>query len=599
MRSSSRLRCAIMLTLASGLAVVWTSNAIAQSPHYTSRRVADNATDLTQEDVAKQRGAFRTLDGRGNNALNPIWGSADQPLIRVTAVEYGDGVSSLGGVGRPSPRAISNAIVAQPGFERDPNGLSDFFWQWGQFLDHDMDLTVEADPAESVPIPVPMGDPSFDPMNSGTQTIEFHRSVWDPTTGTDGSNPRQQMNGITKFIDASNVYGSDETRAMALRANDGTGKLLVSAGNLLPFNTMGLPNAGGTGPELFVAGDDRVNEQAALICVHTLFVREHNRLCDEIATENPGLTGNEIYERARKFVGAQMQVITYNEWLPLLLGPGALPDYEGYDAGVNAGIANAFSTAAFRLGHSMLSGTLPRLDDFGNVVPEGHLALRDAFFNPSRIIDEGGIEPLLRGLANNRMQKLDNHIVDDVRNFLFGPPGSGGLDLASLNIQRGRDHGLADYNQARIDMGLAPVASFADITSDVDLQNALQSTYGDVNEIDVWVGGLCEEPEPGALVGELFSAILIDQFLRSRDGDSFWYEIDPFFTSDMIAELESTKLSDIILRNTSITNIQENVFIGESLDVPATSANTILVMGGMMAIAAYLIMRRKDLASLA
>ena len=63
--------------------------------------------------------------------------------------------------------------------------------------------------------------------------------------------------------------------------------------------------------------------------------------------------------------------------------------------------------------------------------------------------DEGGIAPVLRGLAAQVQQSVDTQIVPDVRNFLFGPPGAGGLDLASLNIQRGRDHGLSDYNSMR------------------------------------------------------------------------------------------------------------------------------------------------------
>ena len=121
-------------------------------------------------------------------------------------------------------------------------------------------------------------------------------------------------------------------RAAALRTNDGTGRLLVSEGDLLPFNTPGLPNAGGTGPELFLAGDVRANEQVGLAALHTLFVREHNRLAQEMAANDPSLTGEEIYQEARRIVGALIQVITYNEFLPALLGPNALRPYRGYSS---------------------------------------------------------------------------------------------------------------------------------------------------------------------------------------------------------------------------------------------------------------------------
>lgn len=188
------------------------------------------------------------------------------------------------------------------------------------------------------------------------------------------------------------------------------------------------------------------------------------------------------------------------------------------------------------------------------------LALRDAFFNPMRITDEGGIDSLLRGLAAQRMQDVDVSVVDDVRNFLFGPPGSGGFDLVALNIQRGRDHGLPDYNTVRVALGLPPAADFDDITSNPDLAVELAQLYATVDDIDLWVGALAEDHKPGAAVGELVYHALKDQFERHRDGDRFWYEIDPEFTPDQIARIRRTKLSDVIRRNTQIRDMQPNVF---------------------------------------
>lgn len=509
----------------------------------------------------------RSIDGTGNNLANPTWGSTGERLLRIAPVDYADGISALGGAGRPSARAISNAVHAENGDSPNPAGASDYLWQWGQFLDHDIDLTDLAEPLEFENIEVPAGDMFFDPGNTGTQIIGFERSEFDLTTGTDVANPRQQINVITAYIDASNVYGSDPVRAATLRSNDGSGRLRTSAGDLLPFNTTGLPNAGGEEPELFLAGDVRANEQAGLAVMHTLFVREHNRLATEIALENPGLSGDEIYEWARAIVGAQMQVITYNEFLPLLLGPGALLPYSGYDDTVNASIANEFSTAAYRLGHTMLSDTLLRRDARGLMIEDSDLSLRDAFFNPDLLVEEGGIEPILRGLAGQEAQDVDAAIVDDVRNFLFGPPGAGGFDLPALNIQRGRDHGLASYNDIRIAYGLPAVAVFSDITADADLQAALASVYANVDEIDAWTGMLAEDDVAGGgLVGELLQAVLADQFERLRDGDRFWYQLQ--FSGDELAELESTTLADIIRRNTTIdADIPDAVFIAGSIGI--------------------------------
>jgi len=403
---------------------------------------------------------------------------------------------------------------------------------------------------------VPEGDRFFDPSSTGAEVIPFNRSLYDKATGV--SDPRQQLNEITHWIDASNVYGSEDERAAVLRSNDGTGKLLVSDGNLLPFNDEGLANAGGDSPALFVAGDVRANEQVGLTAMHTLFVREHNRLAEEIAARDPGLSGDEIYERARQIVGAQMQVITYEEFVPVLLGPRALEPYRGYNLTVDPRISNLFSGAIYRLGHSMLSATLLRVDSSGNEIAEGHLPLRNAFFAPSRIIDEGGIEPLLRGLAAQPCQQIDIQVVDDVRNFLFGPPGSGGFDLAALNIQRGRDHGLPDYNTARVAMGLSPRSSFAEVSSDAVIQERLASVYDNVDEIDVWVGGLAEDPVNQGLVGELIFTVVKLQFERLRDGDRFWYERLP---DEVLREVAGTRLADIIRRNTNIGDeISNDVF---------------------------------------
>jgi peroxidase len=491
-------------------------------------------------------GERRTIDGTENSPDHPEWGAADTQLLRIAAPAYGDGVSSPAGAERPSARLISSTGCVQAKSVLNTHEATDFLWQWGQFIDHDIDLTES-------------GDPFFDPEGTGVAVIALDRSLYDPFSGTGPDNPRQQVNEITSFIDASNIYGSDPVRAAALRANDGIGRLKTSEGNLLPFNTDGLPNAGGSGPDLFLGGDVRANEQVGLTAMHTLFMREHNRLAGLIRESEPDLDGDEIYERARAIVGAEEQVITYREFLPVLLGPDALAPYAGYRPEVNAGIDNVFSTACYRVGHTLLSPILRRLGDDGATIPQGNLALRDAFFAPSHIVDEGGIDPLLRGLASQEAQEIDMLVVDDVRNFLFGEPGAGGFDLASLNIQRGRDHGLPDYNSVRVAYGLPPAASFADVTSTPGIQEKLATLYGSVDDIDVWIGGLAEDHVPGAMVGELVFTVLKNQFERLRDGDRFWYQ--NAFSDRTIAALEDVTLADVIRDNTEIgTEIQDAVF---------------------------------------
>ena len=278
--------------------------------------------------------AVRSIDGQGD----AVGGAAETPLVRIAPADYpgdGSGDEIYSEPYLPNPRIISNACVAQPGPLPSERGLSDMIWAWGQFLDHDIDLTHSNSANGTADIPILDSD---DPL--GPSPIFFNRSDFEGV-------PRQQINSITAFIDASNVYGSDEDRAAALRTFEG-GRLKTSDGDLLPFNVDGLPNAGGPAASLFVAGDVRANEQVGLTALHTLFVREHNRLADKIAKNYRTADDEEIYQLARKIIGAEMQIITYDEFLPALLGPYApsLSDYSGWDAGVDPSIANEFFNRA-------------------------------------------------------------------------------------------------------------------------------------------------------------------------------------------------------------------------------------------------------------
>ncbi len=493
---------------------------------------------------------FRTITGVGNNPMNPTAGAAGTPFIRYTERAYEDGVSAPAGADRPSARAVSNVIHAQLEPTPSEDGLSDLVWQWGQFLDHDFTETPVASPVERFDIVVPAGDAWFDPFNTGTASIPLDRSGWAVVDGK-----REQINLITAFIDASNVYGSDDVRAAFLRTSDGTGRLKVSENDFLPLNTAQLPNAMGNDPDRFIAGDARASEQIALAAMHTLWVREHNYWADRIRALAPNMSGEQIYQRARAIVAAEMQVITYNEFLPAILGPDPLPPYEGYNPNVDPTIAAEFSTAAFRIGHTMLAPEIRLVDSDFNPVAGGSIALRDMFFDDDtfRAI---GMEPILLGMATQRQQIIDQFVVDDVRNFLFGPPGAGGFDLVSLNVQRGRDHGIGSYNDIREAMGLPRAQTFLDINPDPNVAIKFASVYADIEQVDAWPGLLAEPPVAGGLVGETMRAVLVDQFTRLRDGDRFWYQ--SYLPPGLSSFVERQSLARVIRRNTEIGDELQN-----------------------------------------
>ncbi|MEL4896732.1 peroxidase family protein [Crocosphaera sp. Alani8] len=541
-----------------------------------------NTYDLRWDDIISDT-TFRTFNGLDNNLTNPEYGEEGIQLLRLSPSAYEDGYSQPRGGGintpftLPSPRAISNAIADQGEVSiLNSFDLSDWFWQWGQFLDHDIDLTEAGSLGETFNIPVPVGDPDFDPFGTGTQVIPLTRSIFDPTTGFDpgdgSANPREQINEITAFIDGSMVYGSNATTAAALRANDGTGKMATSIAD--NGEVLLTTDADGN----FMAGDIRVNEQFGLISVHTLFVREHNRLADELGDildkgsgkkfrrlnrlfeESELSRGDFVYESARRLVGAKIQNITYKEFLPLLLDDNVIPEYQGYDDTVNPGIFTEFSTGLFRFGHTMLSPQLLKVDGDGNV---DSVALRDAFFNPDAIV-EGGVDSFLKGLEVQQAQELDVKLVDDVRNFLFGPPGAGGFDLASLNIQRGREHGVPDLNTVRESLGLAAYDTFEQLTgNDTELATKFASVYDSVDDVDLWIGGLAEQQFGDSIVGETMNAIIGLQFTNLRDGDRFFYENDEYLKElDNIVSGSVKRVTlDKIIEDNSDVSISDSAFI--------------------------------------
>lgn len=506
----------------------------------TAKLKNDNRKAANQSACMSQA-IYRQINGSCNNIseeTKEFFGRAQIPFKRFMPDVYNEN-SDLVGEERSHPRAISN-IIFKAESDIPSNNLSSFVFTWGQFLDHDMIITPTEDEDEE--------NISVLPNDIITSPIPFNRSATQAGTGINGI-ARQQMNFNTAWIDGSNVYGSDIELANELRTFK-NGKLKTAvANNGEPI----LPLINGQ----FLAGDERALEQPGLSSLHILFLREHNRICDALLS--CGLTNDEeIYQQARKKVGALIQSITYNEFLPAL--GIQLPNYEGYDNTIEPNILNVFATAAFRLGHTMVTDELLLYNNKGELVET--LSLAEAFFNPS-IIQEKGIESILNGLAQQFQQKVDAKVVESLRSFLFGAPPNAGLDLVALNIQRGRDHGLADYNAYRTAFGIKPAIDFRDITRNMFLQSKLKIAYNDdVNNIDVWVGLLSEDHLPNASVGQTLHAMLFTQFTALRDGDFYFYKNDPALSENEKRNIDNTRLSDVIKRNTQIKNIKYHVFYG-------------------------------------
>ncbi len=595
----------------------------------------------------------RTLDDSNNNLAHPEWGAAGGAYLRLAPARYADGAGTP--VPGPNPRYVSNRIFNSLGVDLfSERNVSQWLWTWGQFVDHTFGHAATG--FEQAPIPFNQEDP-LESFSDTLGMIPFTRDAAAPGTGASASDPRQQINTVSSFIDASAVYGNSASRLEWLRAGPGNGNpstqraRLLMPGGYLPVT--GARGDSATAPpmaiegalaansgEAVVAGDVRANENTELTAVTTLLAREHNRIVSQL----PGsLSAEQRFQIARRVVGAEEQWITYNEFLPA--AGVTLSPYKGYDPSVNPELSGEFATVGYRA-HSMVNGELHVLVSSRAFPPSRVQALQArgvlvaasasrhnqleltisqgaAFFDP-QLLRQVGLGAFLQGLAGEPGYNNDEQIDDALRSVLFGVPGpgadpascyaepttpgcfSGVVDLGAIDLQRARDNGIPGYNQVREALGLAPQASFTEVTGEssealpegmtiedpgilefTSLRNIfgeplaagqravyatrrstlaarLRAIYGSVDKLDAFVGMLSEPHRSGSELGELQQALWRRQFEALRDGDRFFYLNDP-----VLAEIESAygityrhSLSELITLDSGVPakRLAANVF---------------------------------------
>ncbi|XP_061590239.1 eosinophil peroxidase [Cololabis saira] len=576
---------------------------------------------------------YRTATSVCNNLKNPRLGASNTPFTRWLPAEYDDGISQPKGWNRnrrfnnfllPLVRQVSNNILnttdAGVVSDREYTHMITLFGQWN---DHDLTFTPFSPSIRSfsngvncdescehtepcIPIPIPPGDPR---RPSGPDNcIPAFRSA--PACGTGYSafnfggepNKREQINALTAFLDLGQVYGSEEKLALYLRdLSSNAGLLRVNTEfrdngrELLPFHPLLVQmcatrrritnDTNAREVPCFIAGDTRVDENMALTSIHTLFMREHNRLARRLKRLNPHWDSETLYQEARKILGAYTQVFVFRDYLPHIVGNAAmrrqLGRYPGYNPNVDPSISNVFATAAYRFAHLAIQPALSRLDaNYREHSQFPSVPLFKAFFTPWRIIFEGGLDPLLRGLIKRpaKLNTQDHMMVDAIRERLFQFVQHLSLDLAALNMQRARDHGLPGYNAWRRFCGLSQPknqAELGQVLGNNNLARRLLQLYGTPDNIDAWLGGVAEPFVQGGRVGPLFACLIANQFQRIRQGDRLWYENPGVFTERQRAALSSVRLSSIICDNTGITNVPIDAFSVISRENPCVQCTRV------------------------
>ncbi|XP_050539953.1 peroxidasin isoform X2 [Daktulosphaira vitifoliae] len=547
---------------------------------------------------------YRTIDGTCNNLQNPMWGASLTPFRRIMKPIYENGFNTpIGwtkgmkyyGYEKPGARLVSTSIIRTTEITTDDE-ITHMVMQWGQFLDHDLDHAIPSTTKESwegldckktcaYSFPCfPMDVPPNDDRIKNRKCMDFIRSS--AICGTDTTSvffdklqPREQINQLTAFIDGSQIYGFTSDRSFILREvqtglglmrggiSSGSGKEMLPIAGVDEMDCRRDLTESTTG--CYLAGDIRANEQVGLLAMHTIWLREHNRIARELHRINPHWEGDTIFHEARKIVGAELQHITYQHWMPYVLGPKGmekLGKYLGYDPTINPAIANVFATAALRFGHSIINPELARLDENFTTIAEGDLSLGKAFFTPWRLSDEGGTDPLMRGFftvpakKKTPRQNLNDQLIDR----LFTSAHAVALDLAAMNVQRSRDHGIPGYNEWRVVCNMTRAETFDDLRneiSDPEVRNILKRLYGHPGNIDVWVGGILEDQLPSSKIGKLFQCLLIEQFKNLRDGDRFWYESPSTFSPAKLTQIKQASLARVLCDNgDNITLISKDVF---------------------------------------
>ncbi|XP_046374711.1 thyroid peroxidase-like [Haliotis rufescens] len=520
---------------------------------------------------------IRPLSGICNNLNNPGWGAPLQDLRRLIAPDYDDGKGTPRFDGLPSPRAVSTGCFSVDSDSTLEPSINALVMQWGQFMAHDYVGTpkfktknccsgIDADgkhpdidtDGTCFPIAIPSGDRHFN------DCIPFTRS--EPSTLS--TDHREQMNMLTSYIDGNTVYGGSVEENDQLRTKSG-GLMATAAGsdNLPPSDTMTCAKR--PGYSCLNAGDFRANSFPGLAAMHTLWVREHNRLAVGLAAENANWNDERLFQEARKIVIASLQRITYNDWLVKVLGQTYFDAFNlgatySYADTVNPGLINSFGTAANRFGHSQIRAKYRMTGD------DVDTNVEDMIMDPSYVTD--GFKEVLEGLLDAQNQKTDDkfplgltdHLLENVKK-----PGDA-RDLISFNIQRGRDHGLPPYAefqakavQFAIDKKL-PTPTAADLSCG-------NSLYTSTDDADLYVGAIKEEHVSGGLVGPTFAYIMGQQYSDIRFGDRFWHETTNTtigFTTEQLAEIRKVNFARVICVNAAIATIQKDAF-----KIPSSGSN--------------------------
>jgi Ca2+-binding RTX toxin-like protein len=395
----------------------------------------------------------------------------------------------------------------------------------------------------------------------------------------------------------------------------------------------------------YIAGDGRVNENFGLTSIHHVFHEEHNYQVENLKTwiyahdannssvdhaglhewqnttafvddfgnymnngtdthqvevslgvfktqaniDNVAWDADKMFNATKLIVEMEYQHAAVDQYARTITP--RIQEFVGYSTGVDSTISLEYAQVAFRFGHSTIRETIDTIDPSGWMM--GHVtryALEKAFLNPQGYADEG-VAAITLGLSRQQMNEVDEFITPALNQGLLGQP----LDLAAINIARGRDMGIPTLNDFREGISLARYTSWDDFGKnmvhpeslvnfiaaysfggdvaaanaamlDMNFMNNTPGTSSNIpagadgfNHIDSWIGGLAEAHVPGGLLGETFDAVFVAQIQSLMDGDRFYY-LYRLFGTQIHEEVNNGQFKDIVERNTGLSHLNGSIF---------------------------------------
>jgi peroxidase len=545
------------------------------------------------KDVVDSR--YSKFDGSCNNIRNPSWGETFTAFKRFLLPDYSDNVSEVRAPKSGNPLDFANSrqicTAVHQDQKKDDYKVTSFFVAFGQVVIHDS-MMFRSDRfdccakrsvnqlSEQCAATSLLKDYFYHSLHKQT-CLGFTRSQPAVTCGC-RLGPRQQLNRQTAALDASFIYSQHPEEMNRLRSMM-DGKLIVETGgntDTLTLCKTGATSKGilkcidsdddvqNTGEIVFDApvggckgltGDNRVNTTPGLYVETLIFVRLHNWITDQLLAAATSTTPNDeqLFQEARRITIAIYQHIVYSEWLPAFIGSTYMKMYHlyplpmgrgyftGYDPKEELGAYNVASAAALRVGHSMVHGIFSTVDPSTNKWT--NKPLKEVLEKPFTEC----VDAVILGLLQQAAHKRGKSISDQLTNHLFQAEGMDfGADLCTININRGRDHGLPGYNKWRKWCGLSEIKTWNDAYKILDARvvDHYKNLYKHPDDIDLFSAGVSERVMEG-VVGPTFGCIVARQFRNYKIADRYWYENkirNVGFTVGQLNAIKSTQYSDLL-----------------------------------------------------